>query len=104
MHNVFMELAQTMRYDRSATADLMATLHREFTFHGNFDEQHLHPLLRHALDQQARDEVGQLFMEAKEVIPGLINPVGVEPHPNLAIAMCTFCDRLRDRLGNRSPV
>ena len=98
-------LPQTASHDRSATANLMVTLHRDFTLHKNFDETHLHPLLHRALDQPAREELGRLLMRAKDIAPELIDPVRVETHPtNLTIALGTFCDRLRERLGDRSPL
>jgi hypothetical protein len=105
IHQALTMLPQTASHDRRGTANLMAALHRDFTFHRKFDEKHLHPPLRRALDQPARDELGRLLLEAKDIIPGVIDPVGVETPPtNLAIVIGTFCDRLRDRLGDQSPV
>jgi hypothetical protein len=105
MHLVLAALPQTVHHDRGATDDLMATLHLDLTLHTDFDEEHLHPQLRHALDQPARDELGRLLQEAKGIIAGPTDSgVSADRTTNLAIAIATYCDRLRDRLGDGAPL
>lgn len=105
MQQTLAVLPQTQPHGHSGTTDLMATLHRDFEFHRAFDEKHLHPVVHRALDQPAREELGRLLMEAKDIAPEMVGGGRVETQPtNLAIALGTFCDRVRDRLGERSPL
>lgn len=98
-------LPQMVTYDPSATDDLIATLQEDLAFHTRIDEQHVHPRLRRAFDQPALDELGQLLEQAKGIVPGRATPGVLANQPtNLAIATATFCDRLRDRLGDQAPI
>lgn len=98
-------LPRIVDYDRGATDVLIATLGLDLAFHTNIDEENLHPQLRQALDQPALDELGRIFEEAKGIIRDPADPRVVADQPtNLTIATATFCDRLRDRLGDHAPV
>lgn len=98
-------LTHNVKYDRGNTDDLIATLHLDLAFHTNIEEEHVHPQLRQALDQPALDELGRIFEDAKGVLRDPADPrVSADQSTNLAIATATFCDRLRDRLGDQAPV
>jgi len=79
-----------------ATDRLIGTLREQVGAHAQTDEESLLPRLRNLMDQQARDELGEVLLAAREIAPEQVRIRTPIDRPNLAltIPIATFCDRL----------
>lgn len=98
-------LRQSVIEDHGGMDHLINELRDNLARHCDFEEGYVHPVLSRALDKQARDELGDILAQAKTIAPNsaTTNSPG-ERSLTFTIPIATFCDRLRDRLGDRAPL